>query len=223
MRRGLSLLLLLLGAPSCGMLTSADIVRARHARQFGCPEPQVHAVELGDGTVRAWGCGPEVTYVCRQDTYCRPEPGAVVRDSGAHRHHTEYSGSHATPPQNLAPPSQGYGVAGTTHTGGAQATHSSGTAAGGPSAGGGPTAPVAAMSPADAVRRLLDTRRAEILVCTGRSAVGVRATFAADGVLDLALQGELRGSPEEDCVRNALRELRISAPDHSGVVVHLVR
>src|SRR3972149_5508311 len=77
--------------------------------------------------------------------------------------------------------------------------------------------------PADAVRSQLELRRSDVLVCTGRSTVGVRATYAADGTLDLALQGELRGSPEEDCVRNALRDLRIAAPQHSGVGVHLIR
>lgn len=224
MRRGMSLVCLLVTTISCGTLGMTDVVRARHARQFNCLQDSVRVIEQEDGSLRAWGCGPDTTYVCRGDHRCSPQSRAVVRltgggDSGGSDHQqsgttASWSGSRpasgsgsttSRPPPPVL--STGPRDAGPPPPRGAQA---------GPPGG-------ATTTPSDAVRALLEQRRSDVLVCTGRSTVGVRATYSADGSLDLALQGELHGSPEEDCVRNALRELRIAPPQHSGVVVHLIR
>jgi hypothetical protein len=72
------------------------------------------------------------------------------------------------------------------------------------------------------IRRGLDARAADVLACVDRESVAVRVTHAADGQVAITLSGELRGSPEEGCVRAALGEVRAPAGE-AGVVVHLVR
>lgn len=73
-----------------------------------------------------------------------------------------------------------------------------------------------------AVRAALDAAHADVLACVARDRVVVRATWDAAGVVSLALQGDLAGSPEEGCVRAALSAL--SAPaGAAGTVLHLVR
>lgn len=73
-----------------------------------------------------------------------------------------------------------------------------------------------------AIRRGLDARAADVLACVDRPSVAVRVTHAADGHLTIALSGDLRGSPEEGCVRAALGDVRGPAGE-PGVVLHLVR
>ena len=74
-----------------------------------------------------------------------------------------------------------------------------------------------------AIRNGLDARRADVLGCVGRERVGVRAAYDGDGRVVLALQGDLAGSPEEACVREALAGVRVPAAGRDGVLVHLVR
>lgn len=73
------------------------------------------------------------------------------------------------------------------------------------------------------IRAGLENRRDDIRACTGRERVAVRAAYAPDGSVDLTLQGELSGTPEERCVQDALDGVRVAATGEAGVVVHLVR
>lgn len=72
------------------------------------------------------------------------------------------------------------------------------------------------------LRATLDARREDVLACVSRERVVVRATWTAMGEVSWALDGELRGSPEEGCVRAALGALRVDAPN-DGTLLHLVR
>lgn len=74
-----------------------------------------------------------------------------------------------------------------------------------------------------AIRNGLDARRADVLGCVGSERVGVRAAYDSDGRIVLSLQGDLAGSPEETCVREALAGVRVPAARRDGVLVHLVR
>jgi hypothetical protein len=73
------------------------------------------------------------------------------------------------------------------------------------------------------IRAGLDARRADVLACAGVDRVGVRVAYAMDGSLDVTLQGDLRGGPEERCVQDALDGVRVDASDRAGVVIHLLR
>lgn len=73
------------------------------------------------------------------------------------------------------------------------------------------------------IRAGLEARKDDIFACTGLSRVGVRAAYAPDGSVSFSLQGELRESPEERCVEDALDGVRVVATGHAGVIVHLVR
>ena len=86
MRRGMSLACGLVAILSCGTLGSIDVVRARHAREFNCLQDSVRVIEQEDGSLRAWGCGPDTTYVCREHL-CSPQSRAVVRITGGGEEH----------------------------------------------------------------------------------------------------------------------------------------
>src|SRR5690606_19240692 len=72
------------------------------------------------------------------------------------------------------------------------------------------------------IRAGLDGRREDILACVARDRVAVRVAYAPDGSVEVRLQGELEGTPEERCVQQALEGVRV-APGAAGTVVHLVR
>ncbi len=72
------------------------------------------------------------------------------------------------------------------------------------------------------IRGGLDARRDDVLACVGRDRVGVRAAYTGEGVVSLALQGDLADSPEETCVRQVLQGVRVAATGEEGVVIHLV-
>jgi hypothetical protein len=90
--------------------------------------------------------------------------------------------------------------------------------------GGEEAAPVASEAEvAQAIRTRLEGRRDDLLACAGAARLAVRVTYAADGSVVIALQGERSGSPEEACVRDVLRGARLPPPGRGGVVVHLLR
>lgn len=72
------------------------------------------------------------------------------------------------------------------------------------------------------LRTTLNAQREDVLACVSRDRVVVRATWNGTGEVSWALDGELRGSPEEGCVRAALGPLRVDAPS-DGTLLHLVR
>lgn len=72
-----------------------------------------------------------------------------------------------------------------------------------------------------AIRAGIEAHRADVYACTQRDPTVVRATYAADGSLELRLGGGLEGSPEEGCVRAALDGAHAPA-GASGTVLHLV-
>ena len=72
------------------------------------------------------------------------------------------------------------------------------------------------------IRGGLDARREDVLACVGRDRVGVRASYTPEGIVSLALQGELAGTAEERCVQQVLEGVRVRATGEEGVVIHLV-
>jgi hypothetical protein len=72
------------------------------------------------------------------------------------------------------------------------------------------------------IRRGLDARREDVLACADRNSVVVNVAYAADGSVAITLAGDLRGSPQEGCVRAALQGVRV-AEGQAGVVMHLLR
>lgn len=56
------LLLALLWLPGC--FVAADIVRARAAKDLGCPEQQISVYDAADDATVARGCGAWVQYQC---------------------------------------------------------------------------------------------------------------------------------------------------------------
>ena len=73
------------------------------------------------------------------------------------------------------------------------------------------------------IRAGLDARRDDVLACTGRDRVAIRAGYAPDGSVALSLQGDQAGSAEERCVQDALDGVRVAATGEAGIVVHLIR
>lgn len=73
------------------------------------------------------------------------------------------------------------------------------------------------------VRASLDASARDILTCVERETVAVRAVVHADGRVELSLSGDLRGSPEEGCIRAALPGLRLPAGSGGRVILHVVR
>lgn len=92
---------------------------------------------------------------------------------------------------------------------------------------GAPTSPAAMKAPAPAtaavdeaaLRERIDSRRADVLACTGTERLALELAYAADKV-EVALRGELHGSAEEGCVRQVLGAM--AAPRGEGRMVHLV-
>lgn len=73
------------------------------------------------------------------------------------------------------------------------------------------------------MRAMLTAARDLVLGCAGNDVVVVRATWAADGRVDIALQPPLAGTPEEACVRDALAQPRLDRPASAGTVIHALR
>jgi hypothetical protein len=78
-------------------------------------------------------------------------------------------------------------------------------------------------SVAMAVRESLDARATAILACTGQGQVAVRVEYAPEPPLRIGLQGDLAGSPEEQCVISVLGDLHVNAEGSTGTVIHLVQ
>ncbi len=72
------------------------------------------------------------------------------------------------------------------------------------------------------IRRGLDARRDDVLACAERNSVVVTVAYAVDGSVSISLAGDLRGTPQEGCVRAALQGVRVAA-GQTGVVMHLLR
>ena len=72
------------------------------------------------------------------------------------------------------------------------------------------------------IRRGLDARRDDVLACADRNSVVVNVAYAIDGSVSINLAGDLRGTPQEGCVRAALQGVRV-VPGQTGVVMHLLR
>lgn len=72
------------------------------------------------------------------------------------------------------------------------------------------------------IRRGLDARRDDVLACADRNSVVVNVAYAVDGSVSISLAGDLRGTPQEGCVRAALQGVRVAA-GQTGVVMHLLR
>lgn len=73
------------------------------------------------------------------------------------------------------------------------------------------------------IRAALEERAANILACVGTDRVGVRVRYAPGKPLGIALQGDLEGSPEQECVAAELTGVRIDTERAKGTVVRVVR
>jgi hypothetical protein len=73
------------------------------------------------------------------------------------------------------------------------------------------------------LRALIDANASTIAACVDKRPIAVEASYSADGVVRLALRGDLRGTPVERCVVAALPDLRAATEGRAGTVVHLVR
>jgi hypothetical protein len=74
-----------------------------------------------------------------------------------------------------------------------------------------------------AARAIVDEQRDVILACSSATAVGVVASWTADGHVSLALSGALTGTPEDGCVRALVVGTAIApAPGTPGSVLHAV-
>jgi hypothetical protein len=87
--------------------------------------------------------------------------------------------------------------------------------------------PPAAGSPEELIRAALDGQREGIRRCAGASSsdpqpVPVRAAWAADGAVTLALEAPLAGTAAEGCVRRLFPGHRVAA-SAAGELVHPVR
>lgn len=77
-------------------------------------------------------------------------------------------------------------------------------------------------NPAARIRAALDQRREALLACTDRPVMGVRVRWEASGRVSVSLNGELSGSPEEDCLRSQLESLALHESDDAGELVHVL-
>ena len=75
----------------------------------------------------------------------------------------------------------------------------------------------------EALRGAIDERREDILACVGSERAAVVAEAMPDGAVVLSLQGKLSSSPQEECLRGAVSDLRTEPRESGFTVVHLVR
>jgi hypothetical protein len=87
-----------------------------------------------------------------------------------------------------------------------------------------PPAPAGPVEPRveEAVRGVLGTYREQVLACSGGVALPLRASWAHDGMVQLALDPPFAGTPVEDCVRQRVPEMQV-ATRRPGQLVHVVR
>jgi len=91
-----------------------------------------------------------------------------------------------------------------------------------PPPGAQPDEPDVVTASEEQIRRGLDARRDDVLACADRNSVVVNVAYAIDGTVSINLAGDLRGTPQEGCVRAALQGVRVAA-GQTGVVMHLLR
>jgi len=200
-------------AASCYSFNAPATVRTRHSIETHCPDDQVTVQDVGNDRFRAIGCGQRATYACfprsagSEEWDCRREeeqdPGTVFgTTAGGEQGQQVRDSSHVDA-----------GVdAGLAHDAGAAPAVDAGAAAVvTPPAGDAPTA----------VRAAIAGHSADILGCTGRTSIGVHASWDAHGVVTFGLPGDLAGRPEESCVRTAIGPLTVAPP--AGELMELVR
>lgn len=77
---------------------------------------------------------------------------------------------------------------------------------------------------ADDVRVTLDGMRDAILACGPTPPVGISLTVGRDGATSARLTGANAGTSEEACVRQVLREVRVTDPAREGeTIIHVIR
>jgi hypothetical protein len=91
-----------------------------------------------------------------------------------------------------------------------------------------PEQPMAQRPPADvppdrAAREAVDERARAILACVGDDALALQISWSSTGALDALLQGDLQGSPQEQCVRGIIQQLSIPSPGEASTILHAVQ
>ncbi|AKF08518.1 hypothetical protein DB32_005667 [Sandaracinus amylolyticus] len=183
----------------------------RAAAELGCPAAQLH-VDAPAATVRnASGCGRSARY----DLVCGGiECAWMMTAQGAGWGAPVAAVAPAAQPSpDAVPPPPGAPVEPTATTATVTTTSiDDGLVIPEPPAGG---------SPEEMLRAALDARRADIHRCAGVGVIPVRASWAADGTVSLALEAPLAGSAAESCVRAAVVTPRVPAGT-AGEIVHPV-
>jgi hypothetical protein len=74
-----------------------------------------------------------------------------------------------------------------------------------------------------ALRAALDARRSEIAGCVDHLPLGIKVDYIPGTAPVISLRGELRGKPEEACVRSVLKDLGTSSVTGAVSMIHVVK